>query len=333
MRYLADPTIPTKGEADLRLRIDEEQKKLTETATVSIPLTRQESGIELKLPSIQIGPCEILQGDSPGGIVIKTVVRACDSDRFNELADESLDEMYDILTLLTGEKNLQPRFCVKTKIYRIEKKDGGTESHSIDYGHSINPMIINEKFVEFFERSKLLSTINEIYTSDPKQRYNKKIKLAMRWFGSALRTERKVITYLHLIEVFETLLKNNEERQELKRIIQQRAAFILKTRYNYDVVDIHRFIGEAYSKRSTIIHQGDMDETDEKNIQTLEAIARTIIFDFLHRHNALKDFGPAEYKAFFEKMDEEILESLQFMQSDKAQQTGSAVETKKANGL
>lgn len=295
-------------ETKLYEKLDELKRTELKKAIVTVKTKQRFCGIWMyDIERIKIAECELIK-EGEDQITFKIEVKACDLVRRRELAREKIEEAFNILAILTnqGKMSLEPPASSIGYMIKTESDRSVTSYGNSADDHLSVPVILTNDFLSFLEEPKILTTINKSY-KEPEKLYDKKLKRAIYWLGNSIRTRDPVIRYLYSVQVLETLLKGENEKTELTRLISQRGSYILASRYNENVSDVLTLLSKAYGNRSRIVHCGDIEKVDKENINKLVNIARAVFLDFLYfKDKGLYQLSNTNNK-YFESLDVEIV--------------------------
>jgi Apea-like HEPN len=181
---------------------------------------------------------------------------------------EHISRLITLLSLFkTGQINLFKFDLNPDSILHFGIFSVGTTRQPIvsNYKYEIKPTdveILNTFIAKF---DPIIVSIKNLPNNDN----NKSISIALeRYLDSINRPQQIESKITGIITSFESLLLKSNERSELSHRLSQRASYILK-QFGCSPIEVYNDLKRAYEIRSTFIHGGISDPTENSNPQNL----------------------------------------------------------------
>ena len=230
-----------------------------------------------KLFGIKFGDTTHIQLNNK--ICIETRVFSGDIEKVEEIGYLEIDEAINFLRLFIPwlKVDVEGRLSRKaTFIKAINLRTKQIHTCSFGGGEPItNQYYINQGLYEYLDKNGL-SLLNKIYENNDSNNYANKIKTAIHWFGSAVKDRLDRDKFLKLIICLETLLKKNNETNEITKTISERLSLLLGIDFNHRK-DIFKDMKDLYRIRSAIVHGGKKDVEEDKLNLLIEYAASSIV--------------------------------------------------------
>ncbi len=127
--------------------------------------------------------------------------------------------------------------------------------------------------------SGYLTTLSKISLNSPPNRLEKKILQAIQVNGLSRYTRKPEIRYIFLVSSLESLLLTSNDRDYLGKKLSEKTAFLIGSNFE-ERIKIYKLMKKSYSKRSSLIHKGEVKIT-ENEVRTLEGIFKRLVFKIL----------------------------------------------------
>ena len=159
----------------------------------------------------------------------------------------------------------------------LANNDIGSSHRSLS-SYPYFPFIITKQHITLMRKKGNLVAFSKLLTSSPPNEVQSKILTSLHWYGLAVKDDLDIDRFVKLVISLESLILNTGDEPK-KYLLADRSAFILGTDEK-SRKEIANLVANAYSVRSSIVHEGLFEISNEQTF-SLIMLLRSLIFKLL----------------------------------------------------